>query len=129
MMIKKIANEVIMEAAQQAFPDYYIQLEQSDIFLKGKTAGRYRASWIEQEFFVSTEYAYEDIMVNGNKTRYKIHMPCILLKKNRYDVIYDSKDAYYVAYEDQGQVKFQRYIDVIEELPKQMELLEELVPV
>lgn len=129
MVIKKLSDEAIIKAAKQAFPNHYIQVEHSDIFLKGKIAGRYKAPWIEQEFYVSTEYAYEDLLVNGNKTRYKIHMPCVLVKENRYDIIYDSKDCYYVAYEDAGHIQFKRYIDVIQELPEQMELLEELVPV
>lgn len=129
-MLLKIFDEAVLSvAAQTAFPDFYIQVDESDIYLRNTTAGRYKADWLDREFYISTEYVYEDILVNGNKTRYKVAMSCVLLKKDRYDVIYDAKDAYYVAYEEDGEIKFMKYIDILEILPKQIELLEELTPV
>lgn len=129
MLLKKFDEEKLKEAAQRTFPDFYIQVEYSDIYLRNTTAGRYTAPWLEQEFYISTEYVYEDVLVNGNKTRYKISMSCVLLKKDRYDVIYDSSDAYYAAYEEDGEICFMKYVDIIKELPKQITLLEELTPV
>lgn len=129
MQLKKFEEQELLEAAQKAFPDSYIKIEDSDIFLKNTTAGRYKAPWLDREFYISTEYVYEDILVNGNKTRYKVSMSCILLKKDRYDVVYDSSDVYYTAYEEADEIKFMKYVDIIKELPKQIELLEELTPV
>lgn len=129
MLIKQLEEDNIKKAAQAVFPNAYIQVEESDIYLKGKIAGRYRAPWLDHEFYVSTEYAYEDILINGNQTRYKVHMPCILVKQSQYDVIYDSRDIFFVAYEEDGEIKFKKYVDILQVLPEQMELLEELVPV
>lgn len=129
MLLKKFDEEMLKEAAQRAFPDFYIQIEYSDIYLRNTTAGRYTAPWLKQEFYISTEYVYEDVLVNGNKTRYKVSMSCILLKKDRYDVVYDSSDVYYAAYEEDGEIRFMKYVDIIKELPKQITLLEELTPV
>lgn len=129
MLIKQFNEEQLKKTAQLTFPRYYIHLDQSDIYLKGKQAGRYKAAWLDHEFYVSTEYAYEDILVNNNKTRYKVHMPCILLKTNPYEVIYDSQDRYYGVYEEDGEIKFEKYVELIKKLPEQVELLEELTPV
>ena len=129
MIIKPLEEERLLAAAHIAFPNSYIQIESSDIYLKNQIAGRYHAPWLDHDFYVSTEYAYEDRVVNGNKTRYKVAMPCILVKADQYDVIYDSSNCYYVAYEEEGEIKFRLYVDLIQELPKTMELLEELIPV
>lgn len=129
MEFVKLEETEIKEAAQKAFPGFYIEVEHSDIYLRDTRAGRYRAPWLDREFYVSTDYAYEDILVNGNKTRYKVQMPCILLKKDKYDIIYDSKDKYFSVYKENDEIKFMKYIDIIELLPDDIELLEELTPV
>lgn len=129
MQIKAFDSQQLIAAAQAQFPDYEIELQESDVFLKGKQAGRYRADWLDHEFYISTEYAYEDRLVNGNPTRYKIAMPCILLKKNRYEIVYDISDRYYVAYEEHGEIQFLPYQTMLETLLTQTELLEELTPV
>ncbi len=129
MQIKAFDPQQLKTAAQAQFPDYEIDIQESDVFLKGKQAGRYRADWLDHEFYISTEYAYEDRLVNGNPTRYKIAMPCILLKKDRYEIVYDISDRYYAAYEENGTIQFLPYQKMLETLIKQIELLEELTPV
>ena len=129
MEIVYLTDTEIIEAAQQVFPDAYIAIEESDIYLRDTRAGRYRASWLDHEFYVSTDYAYEDQLVNGNKTRYKVHMPCVLIKKDKYDIVYDSKDKYYAVYKEDNEIKFMKYIDILELLSTQIELLEEITPV
>ena len=47
-------------------------------------------------------------IVNDNPTRYKVELTAIYVKDNHYDVIYDSTQFYYIAYEEQG-IQFVRY--------------------
>lgn len=129
MLLKTFDEDILREAAQKAFANSYIQIEYSDIYLRNTTAGRYLAPWLDREFYISTEYVYEDKLVNGNKTRYKVAMACVLIKKDRYDIIYDSKDVYYAAYEEAGEIKFMKYVDILAVLGEQITLLEELTPV
>ncbi len=129
MRIETMDHDALLQAAKHTFPDYYIDIKESDLFMKGKQAGRYRADWLEHEFYISTEYAYEDRLVNGNQTRYKIAMPCILLKKDRYEVVYDMEDRYYAAFIQDNHICFEPYHMVLERLWEQTELLEEKIPV
>lgn len=129
MKLMKFEDDELRRAAQLVFQDKYIAIECSDIFLKGASAGKYKAEWLNREFYVSTEYAYEDILVNGNPTRYKISISCILVKDNAYQVVFDSQDMYYVAYQENNEIKFMKYKDLIPTLSSQLELLEELQPV
>jgi len=129
MQIKAFEESALLEAARKAFPHHHIQITQSDIFLKGKQAGRYRADWLDHEFYVSTEYAYEDRLVNGNKTRYKVSMPCIFVKNDPFEVLYDIQTCYYAVYEENGEIQFMLYTEMNQELVQHMELLEALTPV
>ncbi len=129
MQIKALSDEQLMQAAKKRFPDMAVVIDTADIYLKGKQTGRYSASWLDHDVFVSTEYAYEDRMINGNKTRYKVNIPCVLIKKHPHDIIYDSRDIYFGAYVENDEIHFKRYVDLIEELGKHMELKEALTPV
>lgn len=129
MQIKALNDEQILCAAQNCFPDKAVLLESSDIYLKGKQTGRYTADWYDHDVFISTEYAYEDRIINGNKTRYKIQVPCVLIKKYPHDIIYDSRDIYFAAYVENDEIQFMKYVDLIEELGKHMGLKEALTPV
>lgn len=129
MLLKLFDETKCREAAQLAFPNQYIEIMESDIYLKDTIAGRYAAPWLDHEFYVSTDYAYEDKMVNGNQTRYKVGMQCILVKPSRYEVVYDTKDSYFAVYEEDGNIKFMKYIDILPKLVQELELLEEIRPV
>lgn len=120
MLIKTFDEEKLMDCAKEKFPNAFIEMVSVDLFLKGVEAGKYQAPWLDHEFFVSTEYAYEDVEVNGNQTRCKITMQGILIKKDRYTVIYDAKDVFYVAYEEQGEIHFQKYVEFLKEVPKSL---------
>lgn len=129
MKIRSFEEVELIEAAQKAFPDAYAEIMTNDLYLKGKRAGRYRAPWLDQEFYVSTEYAYIDQMEKGNRIRSKLHLPCVLVKSDPYEVIYDSRDCFYTAYEADEGIAFMKYVDLIECLGKDMELVEALTPV
>lgn len=129
MKIRIFDNDILREAAQNAFPDAVTEIMTNDLYLKGKKAGRYRAPWLDQEFYVSTEYAYIDQMENGNCIRSKLHLPCVLVKQNPYEVIYDSRDCFYVAYDSSDGIAFMKYVEIIQRLGKDMELIEALTPV
>ena len=129
MRITALSDEQVLAAAQKQFPDKAILSEPSDIYLKGKKTGRYRVDWLDHDVYISTEYAYEDRSINGNKTRYQVSVPCVLVKKHPHDIVYDSRDIYFAAYTENDEICFMRYVDLIEELGKHMELLEELEPV
>lgn len=126
MKFVKLSDEQIYQAAKQTFPDSYIKIEYTDIYLRDTKSGRYRADWIDQEFYVSTDYAYEDILVKENKTRYKIAIPCILVKKDQYQVVYSSRDVFYAVFMINDQIQFKKYVDVIEEIRDCVELIEEI---
>lgn len=129
MKIHTFDEKVLQEAAQSAFPESYVEITQADLYLKGKGAGRYRASWLDQDIYVSTEYAYVDEIENGNRTRVKLHIPCVLIKHDPYEVVYDSRDRFYSAYEKEGTVAFMKYVELIVKLGEDMEQMEVLTPV
>lgn len=129
MEIKTLSEEQLLAAAQKQFINKAILSDSSDIYLKGKQTGRYRVDWLDHDIYISTEYAYEDRMINGNKTRYKVQVPCVLIKDHPHDIIYDSRDIYYAAYIENNEIRFMRYVDLIEELGKHTELAEALEPV
>lgn len=126
MQIKMLSDEQLLHAAQKRFVGKAIVLEPSDIYLKGKQTGRYHVDWLDHDVYISTEYAYEDRIINGNKTRYKVQVPCVLIKEHFHDIIYDSRDIYYAAYMENDEICFMRYVDLIVELGKHMELQEKL---
>ncbi len=129
MRIQAIAPKELETAAKAAFQEYEIEISESDLFLKGRIAGQYQAPWYDHDFYISTEYVYEDRMVNGNQTRYKVAMPCVLLKKDRYEVVYDYQDRYYVAYLEQDKICFCPYHEMLERLNETTTLIKELIPV
>ena len=75
--------------------------------------------------YASTHYAYEDRLVNGNKTRYKIGLTAILIKKDPYEVIYDSYGKYFIAYKEDQTVHFVPYEDFWDILKPHIQVEEE----
>lgn len=107
--LRNLDEESIVTAAKQKFKGYLFEYDIADLFLKDYEDGEYIADIFDAPFYVSTQYAYEDLLVNGNKTRYKIHISTILLKKEKYEVVYRYDDRYYVVYEEDGEIKFMKY--------------------
>ena len=118
MRIKTFDEIELLACAKKEFPDTYVEIVSVDIFLKVIQPGQYQAPWLEHTFFVSTQYAYEDVEVNGNHTRCKIAMQCILVKPDRYTILYDTKDVFYAVVEEQEEIQFKKYREFIEDLPK-----------
>ena len=65
---------------------------------------------VDYPLYVSTNYVYEDHVINGNDTRFKSKLSVITLKKDAYDVVYDSFGKYFVAYKEDT-IKFVPYED------------------
>lgn len=101
---------IIMESAQVRFHNKYIGLDTCDLFLPQIEKGTIQLEGQSQNIYVSTHYAYEDRLVNGNKTRYKIQLALINVKHDKYQIQYDSYGMCFVAYEDNG-IKFIPYED------------------
>lgn len=110
MQLINLDKDKVLEKAQVRFPDKYIELDSADLYLEDMESGHINIEGIEHELFVSTHYVYENHIVNGNKTRYKVPLTIVLLKKDAYDVIYDSRGKCYVAYED-NDINFILYED------------------
>ena len=66
---------------------------------------------------MSTHYAYEDHLVNGNQTRYKIAIYVFYTKKDAYEVIYDSTQCCYVPYMEDGKMHHVSYKEFLEMIP------------
>lgn len=111
MKIQHLDKDQVLQAARKQFPDYEISVDLTDFFTYDLEEGHYKASFLNQDMFVSTGYAYEDVVVNGNDTRYKIQLTTIMLLKNAYEILYQTKGRYYVAYEEDGIISFQLYED------------------
>ncbi len=109
MKIQYLDKEQVLQAARKQFPGYEINVDLTDFFTYDLEEGRYKASFLQQDMFVSTGYAYEDVDVNGNDTRYKIQVTTVMLLKNAYEILYQTKGRYYVAYEEEGIIAFQPY--------------------
>lgn len=112
MEILKLNKTNVLEAAQKKFQGRYIEIGECDLFLESITSGNMYLDGYENELFVNTNYVYEDRIVKGNKTRYKIQLTTVLLKKDAYEVIYDSFGKYFVAYKNEDTIAFIAYEDV-----------------
>lgn len=110
-----LEKEALMKAAQEAFPNKYIEVDNIDFYVPDVKEGILEIEGIEEPFHVSTNYAYEDRIVIGNKTRYKVELSLIYVKEDRYEVIYDSYGKSYIAYET-DKIHFALYEDFYEEL-------------
>lgn len=125
MKIVELQEDDIVAAAKQQFPNKFIKVDSSDIYLRGVETGKYQAPWLEKAFYVSTEYVYQDILVKGNQTRYKVPMPTILIKDDAYGVVYDEREAYFAVVMENEQISFVKYVDFIEKVVQDLERIEE----
>ena len=60
---------------------------------------------------------------------YGICLCGVLIKHDPYEVVYDSRDRFYAAYEKEGTVAFMKYVELIVKLGEDMEQMEVLTPV
>lgn len=124
MNVYRLDKNAVLDAAKKIFPDMHIELDEIDLYLPDIESGEIKIKPIEESFYVSTNYVYEDRIVNGNKTRYKVPLSIIYTKRNKYEVIYDSKNICYVAYEEDGEIKFCLYIDFYDKIKNQIKKVE-----
>lgn len=106
MKINQINEDEILKQAQIKFADKYIKLEQDHVFLKDYEVGTYTSEWLDHEFFVSTNYAYENILVNGNKTRYLVNAQTIWVSDRKDQVIFNPENHYYYVVEEGNEILF-----------------------
>lgn len=118
MQLVGLHEEELRRKAHEQFPGYYIDFDKADLFLRDEEQGKGTIDGIDHPIFVSTHYVYEDHLVNNNKTRYKVHVDIFCVKKDAYEVIYDSRDICYVAYQDEGEIKFILYEDFYDFIKK-----------
>lgn len=107
--LKDLHTEDIEKAAKQKWPDFFIRVDTADLFLEGVEDGCYTADFIDGEFYVSTQYAYENILVNGNKTSYKISVYTVERLKDASHINYRWDDCFYAVYEDENGIQFMEY--------------------
>ncbi|MEG0527400.1 MAG: hypothetical protein RR531_07795 [Longicatena sp.] len=110
MKILNLIESEVLKQAQVTFADKFVELTQTDFFLDDIEKGEIHIDGIDYPLYINTHYVYEDHLVNNNKTRYKVHITCVLVKESPYEVIYDSRGKYYVAYEEDG-IQFVLYED------------------
>lgn len=111
MQITGLDEQEVAKAAANTFANTYVEVGSADLFLPDIEKGELCIDGIEHPIYASTHYAYEDRLVNGNKTRYKVALTTILLKKDAYEVIYSSRGKYYVAYKTEEGIQFVLYED------------------
>lgn len=124
MQIINLDKEEVAKAAAIEFSGKYIEMESCDLFLKDEESGKASIDFIDHEVYIGTNYVYEDRLVNGNKTRYKVPITIIYLKKDPYETIYDSKGKCYVAYKEDT-IHFILYEDFYTFIKPQIHMLEE----
>ena len=125
MQITGLNKEEVRFAAQEIYKKSYIDVDTCDLFLRGIEKGKIQIDCIDHPVYVNTNYAYEDKLINGNQTRFKIPLTTIQVKTNKYEVIYDSFGTYFVAYKDDESIKFIPYEDVYDFLKDQIHIIDE----
>lgn len=113
MQIIDLDKQEILEAAQRAFLNNYIEVDTTDFFLPAIEKGEIQLDGIEHTYHVNTHYVYEDRLVKGNQTRYKVSISIITVKQNAYEVIYDSYGKCFVAIKEE-ELHFVPYEDFYE---------------
>lgn len=113
MRLFELDLEKVKQQAKIDFVDKYSEIVNSDWYLDDIFEGQISLDGLDEILYVNTNYVYHDVDVNGNKTRYKMPLTCLLVKNNPYEIIYSYENAYYVAYEDEGKINFILYRDFI----------------
>ena len=125
MEILKLDQELVKQAAQLQF-NKYIQIVEMDLYLKDIEKATCILKGYDQKLFVSTHYAYEDVDVNGNITRYKVALCAVLVKEHAYEVVYDSKGKLFVAYKENDEIKFMLYEQFLDFVMTLVEIVDDV---
>lgn len=124
MVITNLDEEKVLEAAKKQFAPSFVAIDHMDFYLPDIESGKIMVAGVDHPMYVSTHYAYEDHVVKGNDTRYKVPLTTILVKEDAYSIIYDSRDCCYVAYEEDGEIQFVLYIDFYKKIKPQIQVEE-----
>lgn len=124
MQFLNLNEEEVLEAAKQAYPQNYIEYDHTDFYVRDIAKGTIHVDDVDFPLYVSTNYVYEDHVINGNDTRFKSKLSVITLKKDAYDVVYDSFGKYFVAYKEDT-VKFIPYEDFYDMIKDRIHIEEE----
>ncbi|WP_416326059.1 hypothetical protein [[Eubacterium] hominis] len=124
MKFLNLDKEAVKEAALHSFPKKYVEVDEADFFVRDIYSGDITIDGVEQPLYVSTNYVYEDHLINGNDTRFKTKLTTITVKKDAYDIVYDSFGSYYVACQEQD-IQFIPYEDFYDLIKERIHLLEE----
>ena len=118
-----LEEQAVLEAAQAQFPTKYVSYDTCDLYLKDLEKATIRFSNIDQNFFVSTHYVYEERLVKGNQTRYKVAIPLLTIKNNPYDIVYNVEDCTYGVYLEDGTYHFILYSEYLDKIQTQYEII------
>jgi hypothetical protein len=123
MIWYQLDENAVLEAAKNQFPSKYINYDTCDLYLKNLEKGTIRFSNIDQNFFVSTHYVYEERLVKGNQTRYKVAIPLLTVKNNPYDIVYDVADCTYCVYKENDTYQFILYTEFLDKIETLYEII------
>lgn len=118
----------IIAAAQAAYPNAYVEYDTIDFYVRDIANGTIKIEGMETPFFVSTNYVYEDHMINGNDTRFKSKLSIVTIKKDRFEVLYDSYGKMLVAYKEDGEIKLIPYEDFYDVIKSGITVIEKKEP-
>lgn len=123
MQITGLNQEEVRAAAQVAHKNSYIAMDSCDLFLSDIEQGEIRIAGMDYPIFVSTHYAYEDKLINGNQTRFKVSLTAFFVKKHKHEIIYDSYGKFYVAVKEDSAIKLIAYEDIHDFLKDKIQIL------
>lgn len=117
----QLNKEEVLEAAKQRFANQYVTYDTCDLYLKDLEKGIITFQGMDQLFYVSTHYVYEEKEVKGNKTRYKVAIPLLIVSDDPYRAIYDTASHSYSVYLEDNTYHFILYRDFLEKIIQQYE--------
>lgn len=117
-------QDTLLNEAKQYFNGQYVHFDSCDLYLTELEKGTIQFKEMDQKFYVSTHYVYEERLVKGNQTRYKVNIPLFTITKNQYDVVYDSEACTYCVYEEDGTYHFVLYKDFLKLMNDQYDVIE-----
>ncbi len=125
MKLIGLDQELVKQQAQIHFKKY-IEVMELDLFIKNIEKATCMMDGYEQKLYISTHYAYHDVDVNGNITRYKVPITCILIKEHAYEVVYNSVGKLYVAYMEEDEMKFMLYESFLDHVANMIHVVDEI---
>ena len=111
MQFLNLNEEEVLAAAKQAYPQNYIEYDHTDFYVRDIAKGTIHIDDVDYPLYVSTNYVYEDHVINGNDTRFKSKLSGHHIKKKMLMMsCIDSFGKYFVAYKEDT-IKFVPYED------------------